>query len=148
MDFLTVHKNKEAWLPLLLLADEQESLIAAYLSRGVLHLLRDEGGVLAAAVVTDEGDGVLELQNLAVVPQARRRGLGRAMIEWLCGRYRGRFRVLRAGTGDSPLTLPFYAACGFRQTGRERNYFPSHYDHPIFEAGRPLVDRVLLERTL
>ena len=48
------------------------------------------------------------------------------------------------GTGDSPLTLPFYAACGFRETHRVKDYFLTHYNHPIYEAGRQLIDKVYL----
>ena len=49
--------NKKQYLDLLLLADEQESMIDRYLERGELFVLEDEG-VKAVGVVTDEGDGV------------------------------------------------------------------------------------------
>ena len=52
------------------------------------------------------------------------------------------------GTGDSPLTLPFYRSCGFRESHRVKNFFTTHYDHPIFEAGRQLVDMVYLAMEL
>ena len=59
-------KNKREYLPLLLLADEQESMIDLYLDRGTMFVLEESGSVKAECVVTDEGNGMLEIQNLAV----------------------------------------------------------------------------------
>ena len=47
------------------------------------------------------------------------------------------------GCGREPLTVPFYTACGFRELRREPGYFPAHYDHPIWEAGKLLTDLVV-----
>lgn len=139
--------DKKRYLPLLLLADEQESMIDRYLERGTMYVLED-GTLKAQCVVTDEGGGVLELKSLSVYPQFQRKGCGRRMIEFLAQKYAGEYRVLRAGTGDSPLTLPFYESCGFRACGRVKNFFTDNYDHPIYEAGVLLRDLVYLERPL
>ena len=145
MEFRTISDNKRAFLPLLLLGDEQEDMIARYLGRGTLWALYD-GGLRCVCVVTEEGEGVFEIKNLAVEPESQRRGYGRAMVEHVARQCRG--SRLLVGTGDSPLTIPFYEACGFREHHRVRNFFTDHYDHPIFEAGRRLVDMVVLERPL
>ena len=139
--------NKKKYLSLLLLADEQESMIDTYLERGRLYVLAD-GGVRAVCVVTDEGDGVLEIKNLAVSPPWQRCGYGRAFVEYIRRRYRGAFHTLQVGTGDSPLTIPFYEACGFVKSHRVRNFFIDHYDHPIYEGGVRLVDMIYLRRDL
>lgn len=142
-----IAKNKKRYLPLLLLADEQESMIDRYLNRGALYVL-DDGGVRAVCVVTDEGNGVLEIKNLAVEPDSQRKGYGAALVRFVRERYRGRCRVLQVGTGDSPLTIPFYEACGFRPSHRVKNFFLDHYDHPIYECGRLLTDMVYLRMDL
>ncbi len=139
--------GKKRYLPLLLLADEQEDMIDRYLDRGTLYVL-DDNGVKALCVVTDEGGGVLELKNLAVEPSFQRRGYGRRMIRFLEETYAGAFSTLRVGTGDSPLTLPFYEACGFHRTYTVPNFFLDHYDHPIVECGKQLVDMVYLEKSI
>ena len=74
-----VAENKKEYLDLLLLADEQEDMIDRYLERGTMYILEDNG-VKAECVVTDEGDGILEIKNLAVPPECQRRGYGRQMI--------------------------------------------------------------------
>lgn len=49
------------------------------------------------------------------------------------------------GTGDSPLSLGFYHACGFIDSHRVER-FTDNYDHPIIEDGIQLVDMVYLKR--
>lgn len=148
MEFAHVEGDRKRYLPLLLLGDEQEDMIDRYLARGDMYLLCDAGEALAVCVVTDEGNGVLEIKNLAVTANRQRQGLGRRMIREIERRYAGRCRVLRVGTGDSPLTVPFYEACGFARAGVIPDFFTEHYDHPIVEAGVLLRDMVILEKEL
>ena len=108
----------------------------------------DDGGVKAECVVTDEGGGILELKNLAVEPEAQRKGYGRALIDFLVRKYKGRYSVLQVGTGNSPLTIPFYEKCGFVRSHKIENFFTDNYDHPIYEAGVQLVDMVYLQKPL
>ena len=89
----------------------------------ICMFLYDEGVVKAVCVVTEEGEDLLELKNLAVCPQCQRSGYGRKMIEFLCKEYKGRKTILQAGTGDSPATLPFYESCGFTQSHRIPGFF-------------------------
>lgn len=51
-------------------------------------------------------------------------------------------------TDESPVTLPFYKACGYQTVGRIPDFFTKNYNHPIFEGERQLRDMVLLEKTL
>jgi len=92
---------------------------------------------------------VFEIKNLAVEPAFQRQGYGRAMVRHVAGACRtaGGTRLL-VGTGDSPLTLPFYRACGFRESHRVPNFFLQFYDHPIYEGGRLLSDMVYLSMEL
>ena len=64
MEIRKIEIDKKEYLSLLLLADEQEDMIDRYLERGDMYVL-DDGGVRAECVVTDEGNGILELKNLA-----------------------------------------------------------------------------------
>jgi hypothetical protein len=147
VNIFEVKTDQKRYLPLLLLGDEQEDMIDRYLGRGTMYAL-DDGGVKAVCVVTDEGGGALELKNLAVSPRCQRRGYGRRMVDFLAETYRGRYTRLLAGTGDSPLTVPFYEACGFRRSHVVPSFFTDHYDHPIFEGGIQLVDMIYLSKPL
>lgn len=145
MNIRVIHKNKKRFLPLLLLADEQEDMIDRYLERGTMYVLED-GGVKAESVVTDEGGGILELKNLAVEPESQRKGYGKALIDFLVCKYKGRYSVLQVGTGDSPLTIPFYEKCGFVRSHKIENFFTDNYDHPIYECGVQLTDMIYLQK--
>lgn len=147
MEIRKVETNKKLYLDLLLLADEQEDMVDRYLERGTMYVLVDDG-VKAECVVTDEGDGILELKNLAVEPAAQGKGYGKAIVDFLVGTYTGQYAVLQVGTGDSPSTIPFYESCGFRRHRLVKDFFTDHYDHPIYECGVQLVDMVYLQREL
>lgn len=142
-----VEKNKKRYISLLLLADEQESMIDRYIEKGAMYIL-DDGGVKAECVVTDEGNGVLEIKNIAVAPECQGWGYGKALIEFVAARYKDTHTVLRAGTGDSPLTVPFYEKCGFVRSYVVKDFFTDNYDHPIYECGVLLKDMVYLQREL
>lgn len=148
MEIREVTGDKKRYLPLLLLADEQESMIDRYLDRGTMSVLIDGGAVKGECVVTDEGQGVLEIKNLAVEPACHRMGYGKALIEYVAAKYQGQFSVLQVGTGDSPLTVPFYEKCGFVRFHRVKSFFVEHYDHPILEDGIRLIDMIYLQRKL
>ena len=146
MNIFEVTENKKQYLELLLLADEQEDMVDRYLERGRMFVLEDNG-LKAECVITDE-DGILEIKNIATRPGQQGKGYGKALIEFIAQEYRGQYAVLQVGTGDSPLTVPFYEKCGFVRSHRIPNFFADNYDHPIFEAGVQLVDMVYLRRSI
>lgn len=56
MNIRKIESDKKQFLDLLLLADEQESMIDRYIDRGEMFVL-DDNGTKAVAVVTDERNG-------------------------------------------------------------------------------------------
>lgn len=147
MEIRQVFENKKQYMPLLFLADEQEDMIDRYLEKGEMFILLDPE-VVGECVVCDLGDGVFEIKNIATDPSVQGRGYGRALIEFVMDHYKDRGRTMLVGTGDSPLTVPFYQKCGFTEHHRVPNFFTDNYDHPIMEAGVRLVDMVYLSREL
>ena len=144
MRIYEITDGKEEYMPLLFLADEQEDMIYKYLEKGRMFVL-DDDGVKAECVVTDEGNGVLEIKNIAVLPSSQKNGYGRMLIEYIKKEFCDDFSVLQVGTGDSPLTIPFYEKCGFERSHIVKNFFTDNYDHPIYECGVQLVDMVYLK---
>ena len=145
MEIREIKDNKKQFISLILLADEQEDMIERYLDRGTMYVL-DDGGVKAECVVTDEGGGVLEIRNIAAAEGCQRKGYGKALIDFIIGRSRDTFTILQVGTGDSPLTVPFYEKCGFSRSHVIKNFFTDNYDHPIYECGVLLTDMIYLQR--
>lgn len=144
MNIKKVTGAKKDYIELLLLADEQESMIDKYLERGEMFVLEDDG-VKAECVITKEESCVYELKNIAVVPDYQKKGYGKIMIEFLFSNYED-CKVMLVGTGDCPSALVFYQKCGFKESHRIKNFFTDNYDHPMFEDGKQLVDMVYLKR--
>lgn len=147
MKITKITHNKKAYLPLLLLADEEEAMLDCYLEHGTMYVL-DDGGVKAECVVTDEGSGILEIKNLAVEPAYQKHGYGRTLIDFIAARYKTTHRILQVGTGDSPSTVPFYEKCGFTRSHIVKNFFTDNYSRPIYDGGVLLKDMVYLRREI
>ena len=147
MQITKITHNKKAYLPLLLLADEEEAMLDRYLERGSMYVL-DDGGVKAECVVTDEGSGILEMKNLAVEPAFQKHGYGKALIDFIAARHKNTHRILQVGTGDSPSTVPFYEKCGFTRSHIVKNFFTDNYSRPIYDGGVLLKDMVYLRKQL
>ena len=147
MVIIEVTENKKQYLDLLLLADEQEDMIDRYLDKGRMYVL-DDKGIKCECVITDEGNGVLEIKNIATGSEHQGQGYAKALIDFVVKKYKEQYTVLQVGTGDSPLTIPFYEKCGFVRSHSIPNFFTDNYDHPIFECGVQLVDMVYLQRAL
>ena len=145
MNIFEVTENKKEYLDLLLLADEQENMIDRYLDKGIMYVL-DDNGVKCECVVTDEGDGILEIKNIATLPDYQGKEYAKTMIDFIMKKYKKVYTILQVGTGDSPLTVPFYEKCGFMRSHIIPNFFTDNYDHPIYECGVQLVDMIYLQR--
>ena len=147
MKIVEVKENKKQYLDLLLLADEQEDMVDRYLDKGKMYVL-DDNGVKCECVITGEGNSILEIKNIATVPEYQGKGYARALIEFIIKNYSEQYSILQVGTGDSPLSIPFYEKCGFVRSHTIPNFFTDHYDHQIYESGIQLVDMVYLQRPL
>lgn len=147
MKILKVETNKKKYIDLLLLADEEEKMIDKYLERGEMYIL-DDNGVKAECVVTDEGNGILEIKNIATLPNWHKQGYGKKLIEFITEKYSKNYLVIQVGTGDSPTTIPFYEKCGFKKSHIIKDFFIKNYDKPIIENGVQLVDMIYLKREI
>lgn len=145
MEIKQIYSNKKQFLDLLLLADEQESMIDRYLEQGELFVLYDHG-VKTVCVVAKVQERVYEIKNLATDPGFQGKGYGKAMVEYMMQLYREKADCILVGTGDSALTIPFYQKCGFVYSHRVPNFFVDFYDKPIYEAGKQLIDMIYLKK--
>lgn len=144
---MKITTGKKRFLSLLLLGDEQESMIDRYLENGEMFALYD-GGLKTLAVVTKEPKRVFELKNLVTEPAFRHKGYGKRMIDYLLTYYHGKGRILQVGTGAGSSNVKFYEKCGFTVCRTVEGFFTDNYDHPIYEEGKLLTDMVYLQREL
>lgn len=97
MDIKLITSNKKQFLDLLLLADEQESMIDKYMERGEMFALYDND-LKAVSVVTCEGGSIYKIKNIAVYPSSQRKGYGKRLIDYLFEYYQGKCSVMYVGT--------------------------------------------------
>ena len=143
MEIKRIHENKKQFLDLLLLADEQESMIDKYLQRGDMFALYDDD-LKSICVVTDEGDRTIELKNIATYEKYQNHGYGTALINHIFDYYKSKYDKITVGTGETQRILSFYEGCGFTISHRIPNFFIENYDHPMFEDGIQLKDMIYL----
>lgn len=147
MKIIQLTENKKQYLDLLLLADEQESMIDRYLAHGEMFVL-DDNVVKAICVVTDEYERICELKNIAVTPGSQRQGYGKKLIKHLFTHYSGRYNQMIVGTGDVPSIVGFYNRCGFEYSYRIEIFFTDNYDHQMIEDGVQLKDMIYLKQNI
>lgn len=142
-----VKENKKEYMDLLLLADEQEDMIDNYLEEGDMFALYDND-LKTIAIVKKINYEAIEIKSIATYEKYQGKGYGRKMIKYIEDYYKNSFKYLYVGTGDSPLTIPFYERCGFEKSHIIKNFFIDNYEHEIIENGIKLVDMIYLKKYL
>ena len=103
--------------------------LAAYRRPEVTLFVAREGGVaLGCGAYQLERDGSAEIKSMFVTPEARGRGIGRALLAAIEDDLRGRVTTLRLETGIKQLpAIQLYESVGFRRRGP----FSSYRDDPL-----------------
>ena len=97
-----------------------------------------ETGFALGRVVADEA----ELLTIAVAPEARRQGEGRALLDGFLrtARARGAETAFLEAAADNAAALALYRWSGFAEAGRRRGYYHS--------PGNPPVDALVMVKSL
>src|SRR5215469_89334 len=99
-------------MELLLLGDEQASMIQKYLYRGELFALYDND-LKTVCVVTKEADEIYEIKNIATYEMYHGKGYGTHMLKYIIDEYKNKSKKLLLGTGDDVKILSYYKKFGF-----------------------------------
>ncbi len=93
---------------------------------GGLGLIDPAGGLILARVAADEA----EVLTLAVAPQLRRCGSGRALVAEAMAQSaaRGAVAMFLEVACSNAAALALYAAAGFAPVGERRRYYPNGED--------------------
>lgn len=99
---------------------------------GAFGRIHFDGGMVLARVAADEAD----ILTIAVAPDARRRGLGRALLLAAmeeAARRGAKSMFLEVGV-DNAAAAALYVSCGFTQVGRRRGYYAGGGDALVMRA--------------
>jgi ribosomal protein S18 acetylase RimI-like enzyme len=133
-------------VPVLLDADEGEARVRATLAdpaHSSYAVLEGEALIGAATLRWEPEES--EIVYIAVAPERRGQGVGKAIIALLLDEARRHgTRAVLVGTANSSLeNIAFYQKCGFRMDHVRRDYF-SYIQPPISEHGIPMRDMIVL----
>ncbi len=134
----------DSLMPLLLIGDESEAMIDRYIADCRLFVAKRDGRPCAVCAVLVASDGIVEIKNLAVMPEHQRQGLGSAMLRHVENLYKGHKIIL--GTGETPGTLDFYKSNGYTVSHVVADFFTDNYPDPIVEEGITLKDMIYLSK--
>jgi ribosomal-protein-alanine N-acetyltransferase len=100
---------------------------------GCFGVLRDGAGFVLARVAADEA----EILTLAVVPEARRAGLGGALLAeaMAAAVLRGAAAMFLEVSDRNLPARALYAAAGFAEVGRRRRYYADGSDALVLRRG-------------
>jgi len=92
---------------------------------GVFGYLACPGAEPAGFILARDLGAEAEVLTFGVLPEARRRGIGRALIEAVVGetRRRGVASIVLEVAADNGAARRLYAGCGFLQVGRRPRYY-------------------------
>ena len=147
MKIAKIEKEKERFMDLLLLGDEQESMVHKYLTRGELFALYDDD-LKTVSVVTQEEEGIYEIKNIATYEKEQGKGYGSLMLKYIIENYKNKCGVLLIGTGDDDKIISFYKKFGFVYSHTVKDFFVDNYDHEMFENGKQLRDMIYLKANM
>ncbi len=153
-DIREIRKDRESFLPMLLLADPSPEMVKLYLEKSFLFVgFENHMAVCCAAVLPLDGH-TAEIKNLAVAPAFRQRGWAGEMLRFIEIRFRNLDTLILGtgtpGEGEPPFwQAEFYMRHGFRPYRQIKGFFTDHYPEPIYEDdGRICRDMVYLRKSL
>lgn len=143
--------ERDAFLDLLLLADESEQQVRSYMNEGDLYVFSPEGeGTAGMILAIPEPDGAVELKAVAVSPERQGQGVGSRMLRAVLDDLRARgVRKVIVGTANAGIgQMAYYQKAGFRLARIERDFFSPEKGYPadMEENGIPLLDMVWMEQ--
>ena len=148
MEIKEVNSNKEDFMEILLIGDEEVSMINKYLEQSTIFALYDNDILTSICAVTEIDSETVEIKNLATYPEYQNKGYASKLLNFVFDRYKKDFKAVILGTGENETTLNFYKKRGFIQTRRIKNFFTDNYSNPIFENGKQLTDMIYLKKII
>ena len=112
------------------------ALLDASAPVGRVALAAESNGVLSGFLVASIIAGEAELESIVVAPEARRRGLGGALLRALieAATVRKVTRLLLEVRASNDRALAFYRATGWREQGRRPRYYSDPEEDAVLMA--------------
>lgn len=148
MNIVEIKDNKLDYIDLLFLGDEDIDMINKYIDKSSVYLLTSKNKSIGIVAILEYDKETLEIKNIAVDKEFQKKGYGRKLIDFIEDEYKNSYKYLILGTGDSPLTIPFYENLGFKKYKVLKDFFTINYKEEIVEDGIVLKDMIYLKKKI
>lgn len=137
------------YLELLTIADESEEIVKEYMNLGDLFAIRLNEKTIGVALFIEASPQIIELKNIALLPEYRGKGYGKEVISKAIKLYKDKtYKKMMVGTANSSIeNIAFYQKIGFRMTHIKRDFF-AKYPESIIENGIRALDMIVFEKLL
>ncbi len=98
-------KNKKDFMDILLIGDEEESMIDKYLEIGNLYALYDFEVLKSVCITLPVNKNTIEIKNLATYPKFQNQGCATFLLNFIFKKYQKHFKYIILGTGENHKTL-------------------------------------------
>ena len=139
--------NRDKYLDLLLIADEQIEMLQKYMYQGDLFVF-SKMDIIGVCIVLPIDKVTCELKNISIATPYQKQGYGKKIISYLLDYYKNTYSFMIVGTGANTSTVSFYKSCGFKESHLIKDFFIKNYNHPMFENNIQLKDMQYLKRSL
>ena len=131
--------KKEKYMDLLLEADPEKEIVEKYLTYSDVYGLFEDNKIMSIIVITKVNENICELKNIATIKQARGKGYGKQLIQYVNTIYKDKYEKMIVGTTEN--NIPFYVKCGFDKYYKTvKNFFVDNYKEPIWDGNLQCID--------
>ena len=143
-----VISEKERFMDLLYLGDEDENMISKYLKKSNMFLCYDGNELVGQITVLRLANKIYEIKNLSIYESYQGKGYGSKLVKFIFDHYKNKASVIILGTGECDKTISFYENLGFKYFMRKKNFFIDNYDHEMYEEDKKLIDMLYFKRVI
>lgn len=140
-------ENKELYINLLLIGDEERQAVLKYLYSSDIYVLIDQKPRSIIAIES-LNNNIIEIKNLGTLEDSRGKGYASKLIEYIISLYKKDYKFILVGTGETENNINYYKNRGFREFRRIENFFIDNYSKPIIDDGVELKDMIVLRKKL
>lgn len=131
--------DKEMYMELILEADPDKEVVEKYIKDSDMYGLFEHDKLLAEIIITKVDKDTCELKNIATIEDARGKGYGRKLINYVASLYKNKYKKMIVGTTEN--NIPFYVKCGFDKYYKTvKNFFIDNYTKEIWDENLKCVD--------
>lgn len=146
MKIKKITENKNAFLPLLLLADPDKKMIDKYLDQSEMFVMYENEQIIAQCVVQRLSKKECEIKNIAVSEEFQGNGFGRKLLEEISKIFKEKCSSLLVGTSTGG--VDFYKKCGFKPYYTIENFFIDNYAEPVYDNNERCTHMFVLKKNL